>query len=71
MDGLKQEGLQKRQPGNLENYEKQADKTFRCKNCGATIMAVEKVVDLKWIQFVGMVETKKLVPFCPNCDAKP
>ena len=72
---LKPEELQKQVEGrNTSKYVKQEDGTYKCRDCGETIMAA-RVAHPIWdgpfpMSGSGRCDYKE-VPYCPKCEKKP
>ena len=64
---------QKREPGNMDNYEKRGD-AFFCKTCDGLVAAVQVAHPIHFNELpgAGMGECKYTqAPYCPNCEKRP
>ena len=64
---------QKREPGNMDNYEKRDDE-YHCKTCGSPIMAAQVAHPIHFREMPGAGAGEcqyEDIPYCPNCERKP
>lgn len=68
------ERIKKRQKQDWIKYKKQIDGTFKCLECGSTIMSAKiahPIWDGPFAMSGGGQVFNEEVPYCPKCDRKP
>lgn len=74
IEGLPSEPSEKRAPGDFRNYVEQPNGDYKCKTCGADILAAP-VIHPAWRRGGFTCEmadpVRGMAPYCPNCETMP